>query len=66
MGEVISFRDHACQAPGDLSCSDLGRAQNAGQTASAPLWNTQVPEPERIRPGKHIQPRAGLRLFPAE
>ena len=28
------------QAPGHLSCSDLGRAQNSGPTKSAPLWNT--------------------------
>ena len=52
--------DCACQAPGHLSCLDLGRAQNAGPTESAPLWSTRVPEPERLRPGKCIQPRAGL------
>ena len=28
------------QAPGHLSCSDLGRAQNACPTKSAPLWST--------------------------
>ena len=28
------------QAPGHLSCSDLGRAQNAGPTKSVPLWRT--------------------------
>ena len=32
--------DCAHQAPGHLSCSDLGRAQNAGSTESAPLWST--------------------------
>ena len=31
-----------------------------------PLWSTRVPEPEWLRPGKCIQPRAGLRQFPAE
>ena len=50
----------ACQAPSCLSCSDLGRAQNAGPSESAPLWSTQVPEPERLRPGKGIQPRPAL------
>ena len=49
-----------------LSYSDLGRAQNAGPTKSAPLRNTRVPEPERLRPGRCMQPRAGLRWFPAE
>ena len=29
-----------CQAPGCLSCSDLGRAQNSGPTKSVPLWST--------------------------
>ena len=44
-----------------LSYSDLGRAQNAGPTGSAPLRNTRVPEPEQLRPGRYMQPRAGLR-----
>ena len=35
-----------CQAPGHPSCSDLGKAQNAGPTESVPLWSTQEPEPE--------------------
>ena len=34
------------QAPGHLSCSDLGRAQNADPTKSVPLWSMQEPEPE--------------------
>ena len=54
------------QAPGHLSCSDLERAQNAGPTKSAPLWSTQVPEPEWLRPGKCMQTRACIRQFPAE
>ena len=54
------------QAPGHLSCSDLGRAQNAGPTKSAPLGSTQEPESEQLRPGKCTQPRAHLRQFPAE
>ena len=60
---------HTCgvclrQAPGCLSCSDLGRAQNAGLTESVPLWSTREPEPERLRPGKCLQPRAHFRKFP--
>ena len=56
----------ARQAPGHLSCSDLGRAQNAEPTKSAPLMTTRVPEPEWLRPGKCIQLRSGLRQFPEE
>ena len=65
-GEAISCSDRACQTPHHLSCSDLGREQNAGPTESAPLRTTQVPEPERLRPGRCMQPRAGFRQFPAE
>ena len=54
----------ARQAPGRLSCSDLGRAQNAGPTESVPLWSTQEPEPEWLRPGKCMKPRAHFRHFP--
>ena len=64
--EVISHSDRARQTPDHLSCSDLGRAQNAGPMESEPLRTTEVPEPEQLRPGKCIQPRAGLRRFPAE
>ena len=42
---------------------DLGRAQNAGPTESVPLRTTRVPEPEWLRPGRCMQPRAGLRRF---
>jgi len=38
--------DYGRQAPGHLSCSDMGRAQNAGPTKSAPLWSNQEPEPK--------------------
>ena len=55
----------ACQAPDHLSCSDLGRAQNAGPTKSVLLWSTQEPEPERRTSGKCVQPRACLRQFPS-
>ena len=48
--------ESARQAPGRLSCSDLGRAQNAGPTKSAPLWRTREPEPERLIPGECITP----------
>ena len=51
----------AHQAPGRLTCSDLGRAQNAGPIKSVPLWSTQEPEHEQHRPGKCTQPRACLR-----
>ena len=74
---IPSARDRVCiksqpstggdctrQAPGHLSCSDLGRAQNAGPTKSAPLWSTREPEPEQLRPGKCMQPRACFRQFP--
>ena len=55
--QPLTGGDHAHQAPGQLSCSDLGRAQNAGPTKSAPLWSTQEPEPEWLRPGERMQPR---------
>ena len=58
--------DYAPQETGHLGCSDLGQAQNAGPTKSVPLWSTRVPKPERLRPGKCTQPRAGLRQFPEE
>ena len=32
--------DCTCQAPGHLSCLDLGRAQSTGPTESVPLWST--------------------------
>ena len=66
MGEVISHSDCTRQTPHHLSCSDLGRVQNAGPTESAPLRTTQVPEPEQIRPGRCMQHRAGLAWFLAE
>ena len=56
----------ARQAPGHLSCSDLGWAQNAGPTKSAPLWSTREPEPEQLRPGECMQPRPRIREFLAE
>jgi len=39
-----------CQTPDCLSCSDLGRAQNACPTVSVPLQSTH--EPERLRSGR--------------
>jgi len=65
-GEAISSSDHTLQTPDHLNCSDLGRAQNVGPTKSAPLKTTRVPEPEWLRPRRCMQPRAGLRQFPAE
>ena len=63
MGEAISRSDCARQTPHHLSCLDLGRAQNAGAIESALLRTIQVPEPERLRPGRCMQPRAGLQQF---
>ena len=40
MGKAISHSNHSCQTAGHLSCSDLGRAQNAGPTESVPLRTT--------------------------
>ena len=65
-GEAISRSDHACQTPHHLSCLELGRAQNAGPMESVPLRTTWVPEPERLRPGRCMQPRAGLRRLLVE
>ena len=41
-------------------------AKGEWPTESVPLRTTQVPEPERLRTGRCMQPRAGLRWFPAE
>ena len=62
-GEALSRSNHTRQIPGHLSCLDLGRAQNAGPTKSAPLRTTQVPELERLRPGRCMQSRPGLGRF---
>ena len=55
-----------CLRPRSSTCSDLGRAQNAGPTESVPLRTTRVPEPEQLGPGRCMQPRASLGLFPVE
>ena len=52
--------DCARQTPGHLSCSDLGRAPNTGPSKAVPLWSIQEPEPEQLRLGKCMQPRARL------
>jgi len=62
-GEAISRSNCAHQTSHYLSYSDLGRAQNAGPTESAPLRTTRVPEPERLRPGRCMKPRASLGWF---
>ena len=64
--EAISHSNHSRQTPHHLSCSDLGRAQNAGPTESAPLRTTRVPEPEQLGPGRCRQPKASHGWFPAE
>ena len=65
--EVIRFiaflGDCAHQEPGCLSCWDLGMAKNADPTESVSLWSTWEPEPEQLRPGKCMQPRACFRQF---
>ena len=38
----------------------------AQQSGSVPLRTTRVPEPERLGPGRCMQPRASLGLFPVE
>ena len=63
--EAISRSNRTRQTPHHLSCSDLGRAQNTGHK-TAPLRTTRVPEPERLRPGRCMQPRASLGWFPLE
>ena len=63
---MISLSNRDCQTPHHLSCSDLGRAQNAGPTESAPLRTTRVPEPERLGHGRCKQHRAGHGWFPVE
>ena len=54
------------QAPGHISCSNLGRAQNTGPNESVPSWSTQEPESEQLSPGTYMQTRARLRQFQAE
>ena len=46
-----------------LSYSDLGRAQNAANQICASEGFLSA-EPERLRPGRCMKPRAGLRRFP--
>ena len=65
-GEAISCSDCTRRTPHHLSCSELGRAQNTGPTESVPLRTTRVPEPEQLRLGKCIQPRAGSGQFLVE
>ena len=65
-GEAKSRSDHTHQTHHHPNFSELGRTQNAGPTESVPLRTTWVSEPERLRPGRCMQPRAGLRWFPAK
>ena len=64
MPQPSTGSDYARQTPGHLSCLDLGLVQNAGPTKSASLWSTREPEPEWLRPGNCMQPRACFRQFP--
>ena len=54
----------AWQAPDHLSCSNLGRGQNACPTEFVPLWNAREPEPEQLRPGKCMKCRAHFWQYP--
>ena len=54
----------ACQPPGRLSCSDLGRASNTRPTESVPLWSAQEPEPEQLITGKCMKGRAHFGQYP--
>ena len=56
MGEAIRRSAHTHPTPSHLSCSDLGRAQNAGPTESAPLRPTRVPKPEWLTLGSAYNP----------
>ena len=40
-----------------------GKGTKRRQTKSVPLWSTREPEPEWLRPGKCMQPRARFRQF---
>ena len=63
-GDDKSQRQHL---PNSWSPELLGPGKGTKRRPeSAHLWSTPVPEPERLRPGKCIQPRAGLRQFSAE
>ena len=68
-GEVMRRTPHLGRLcwPSPWSPEPLGpgRANTAGPADSAPLWSTQEPEPERLRPGKCTQPRACLRQLPS-
>ena len=52
------------QAPGHLSCLDLGRAQNGGPAESVLLWSTREPETKQCRSAKCMQSRARHKQFP--
>ena len=52
------------QAPGHLSYSDLRRAQNTCPAEFVPLWSMWELEPEQLRPGKCMKPRACFGQFP--
>ena len=57
---------YANQAPGRLSCSDLGRAQNAGPTESVPLWSTENLNLSGLDLGSAHKPGPTLDGSPAE
>ena len=61
---MVHLGQCACQAPGRMSCWDLGRAQKAGPTKFVPLWSTREPESECLRPRKCMKPRSRFGQFP--
>ena len=69
-GEVIRRTAHlgegARPAPGRLSCSDLGRAQNAGPTEPVPLWSAENLNLGGLNLGSAHNPGPTLGSSPAE
>ena len=55
---MVHLGQCTCQEHGHLSCSDLGRAQNAHSIEYVPLQSTR--EPEWLRPGKCRKHKACL------
>ena len=68
MGEVIKCTPHLkrLRLPSTWLPELLrhGKGTKHSPTESAPLWSTQEPEPEWLRPGKCTQPKVHLRKFP--
>ena len=63
MGEAMSRSDRAHQTP-ELLGPGKGTKRRPNRLCASEDYLRA--EPERLRPGRHMQPRAGLRWFPAE